>query len=119
MRLTSWITPQGRSHNLLVGSSILWIPLCLSGCSVYQSQGRKNFENYAPGRVQTNVGVSAIIAGAEPKKLITSTTCWTQPRHQALWNHGEAGSTLVVQNINDDQITVCLGWPDETDKTTQ
>lgn len=93
MRLTSWITP----HMIL-------ITFILSGCSVYESQGRKDFESNVGGRTQTNVGISSVIATSE---------CWIQAKNQPLWTQNQ-NSILIIKSLNETQMSVCQGRADET-----
>lgn len=111
MRLTSWIT------RLLQLGTIGVFAIASQGCNIYQSQGRKAFETNAPGRVQTNIG-TASLPNSLPKKLDVTENCWNQPATEALWN-SKTESPLIVQKLNENQITVCLGRPDETETTTR
>ena len=83
---------------LLGLSSKLTLTICLlmtsTACSVYKSQGRKDFESKAP---ESTAGVASV-QSAE--------TCWTQPVSEALWQVDQ-DIPLYIQKISDNEIQVC------------
>lgn len=86
---------------------ILGTMLLASACSIYQSQGRKAFEENAPGRVRTEIGISSVQVTED---------CWIQPKADPLWTGLENGP-FVVRTFNESQITVCAGRIDDLDET--
>lgn len=84
---------------VVVGVAI--VVALISGCSVYKSNGRKSFEDRAPGSiVNRNVGSGGSI-------LSSDATCWTQPAQEPLWSIPE-NSMLTVQSLNAELLEVCL-----------
>ena len=83
---------------LLGLSSKLSLAICVlissSACSVYKSQGRKNFESNAS---TSTAGVTSVQ---------TAETCWTQSANEALWQVDQ-GIPLFVEKISETEIQVC------------
>jgi hypothetical protein len=69
--------------------------LFLTSCQVYRSAGRSQFEDRAPGNVNTN--------GAGLK-----VECWTQPSSEPLWIASENQQQYKVRNLSAEEIEVCL-----------
>ena len=80
----------------------LGLTFCLlmtsTACSVYKSQGRKNFESNAPA---STAGVSSVQTNDHQTE-----TCWTQSANEALWQV-DPGVPLYVEKISDTEIQVC------------
>lgn len=76
--------------------------LLVTGCSVYKSQGRKNFESNAPAQVQNQ----PFADNTEQQK---TEMCWTQPRKDNLWNIQEGH--LSIKYLSETDMEVCL-FPD-------
>jgi hypothetical protein len=75
--------------------STFLILFAVSACSVYRSESRKQFENRAQGRIETNqLGISA--------------NCWTQPLNEALWTHDENRRLVVTTDTQHSTQHVCL-----------
>lgn len=98
---TGWIRQflLSATVSVLVAALIAFI----SGCSVYKSQGRKDFESRSPDEiVDNNVGL------AQPS--VTSFeegTCWSQPLKEPLWEVPE-DLQIRVHRLSHDIIEVCL-----------
>ncbi|PIS09720.1 MAG: hypothetical protein COT73_13095 [Bdellovibrio sp. CG10_big_fil_rev_8_21_14_0_10_47_8] len=89
----------------LLKQSVLFIsiPLLLS-CSVYQSAGRKTFENKS-----SDYRVQAV--------SVDQATCWTQPANDPLWNV-DLSEQLTVTRWDENEIRVCTLPNTETTETT-
>jgi hypothetical protein len=74
-----------------------FILLISSGCQVYRSAGRSQFEDHAPGNVNTNG------AGLKVEEY-----CWTQPLNDPLWITPENQQQYKVRNLSAEEIEVCL-----------
>lgn len=81
-----------------------------SGCSIYRNKGRDQFEARAVGNVKTEVGVSR--APEDLQLTEDSESCWVQDASEALWST-PVGSNLIVERLNESQISVCLQDRDE------
>ena len=64
-------------------------------CQVYKSAGRSQFEERAPGNVNTN--------GAG-----LSVECWTQPSGEPLWITSENQQQYKIRAVTAEEIEVCL-----------
>lgn len=71
--------------------------LVVTGCSVYENQGRKSFEADSSGRTLSLASLDM----HEPE------TCWTQNANEALWQINDNNS-LSVKKISHDKIQVCM-----------
>ncbi|MBX3018044.1 MAG: hypothetical protein KF767_09150 [Bdellovibrionaceae bacterium] len=91
--------------------STLAVASLLSGCSIYRNKGRDQFEARAGGNVKTEIGVSRAPAHMDAQKDVQlnedSESCWVQEAREALWST-PVGSSLVVQRLNESEISVCL-----------
>jgi hypothetical protein len=78
--------------------------ICLMGCSVYKSTGRKNFEARVPGNLVTgNLGQGLAIGN-----------CWSQPKTDALWSLEAYPQLMVMKNSeNPDKLEVCSVYSPE------
>lgn len=68
----------------------------LPACSIYRSNGRNQFEEKAPGRVLTEIGVSS------------TPTCWLQSTSDPIWPKDFDGP-FTVRPYDQNQVSVCLG----------
>lgn len=103
MRSASYFKHPGLALALLCGGGLM---LC-SGCSIYKSKGRDQFESRAPGNVETNVG--AAVNGQQSELSVNEdfSSCWIQNQDEPLWATPK-GSSLQIRSINDKKMAVCL-----------
>jgi hypothetical protein len=90
-----WMKPLLLSATITV---LVAVFIALIGCQVYTSNGRKTFEERAPGNVRS----ASVLSENE-----TSDTCWTQSVREPLWSFPE-DAELRVHAVNGDIIEVCL-----------
>lgn len=74
----------------------------LSACQVYESQGKKDFENKA---AELSLSSTAI---ADSELADTTTTCWSQPSEDSLWQLPAHNESLRIRQLNTQEIEVCL-----------
>lgn len=88
---------------------LLGLYLLLTGCSVYESSGRKAFESRAPGSL-----VSGNIGQSFEGKSLSVGSCWRQSQSQALAPVSSQEAYLVMNDSNNpDNIEVCAVYPAE------
>jgi len=80
--------------------NVLIATFAITSCSVYKSQGRKNFEGRVVDRMKSgNIGLGLRNVGS----------CWIQPATDPLWS--KPTSQLIVRQIPEpinDMIEVCV-----------
>lgn len=96
----------------LVAIGIAFLFALISGCSVYKSNGRRTFEDKAPGSVDRQAA-SQILQNSD-SNLESQDTCWTQPTQEPLWSVPEQAQ-LSVHLINRELIEVCLESENSTE----
>lgn len=83
------------------------VPFLFLGCSVYKSQGRKNFESNSPSVVEQQPFQNS-------DDNLKTDLCWTQPRKDNLWNMQEGH--LYIKYVSSTDMEVCL-FPSEEEIT--
>lgn len=74
-------------------SGTLTLASALSGCGIYQNQGRRSFESRSSGQLKTEIGMSQI------------RPCWQQSADEPIWPH--ENFQITVERKENNQLHIC------------
>lgn len=72
--------------------TLFLLSIFTSGCALYESAGKKDFEQQTFATLNTNIGVASV--------------CFVQPAHQELWSH-DLKEPVTTSAIDSENMQVC------------